>query len=206
LRAEDVQLLGDANAVAAFFARLGYNTNARTFQTPGNLGITTESTLRRIHRIELIADYEGFLQVYLFQLVSLTVADARALAATLRNRAGNFLLVLTANCDRIDFVLVEKHSPGEQEGSIAKPQVKVRPITFSVDRRKPERIQLRVMGRFTWTEVDAFAHEKLSAAYGLAGRKNISTIARFFLTIFSKSGSPIRGAETRGNDRTPSRR
>jgi hypothetical protein len=126
LRAEDVQLLSDADAVAAFFARLGYNTNPRTIQTPGNLGITTERALRRIRRIELIADNEGFfLQVYLFQLVSLTVADARALAATFRNRVGNFLLLLTANFDRIDFVLVEKHSPAEQEGGIAKPQVKV---------------------------------------------------------------------------------
>jgi hypothetical protein len=41
---------------------------------------------------------------------------------------------------------LEKHSPAEQGGGIAKPQVKLRPITFSVDRRKPERIQLRVLG------------------------------------------------------------
>ncbi len=169
MRAEDVQILSNADAIAAFFGRLRYNTNARTVQTPGNLGISNESTLRRIRRIELIADNEGFLQVYLFQLVSLTVADARALASTFRNRAGNFLLVLTANFDRIDFVLVEKHTPVDQEGGIAKPQVKLRPIPFSVDRHKPERIQLRVLGRFTWTEVDAFAqYEKLVAAYSLA--------------------------------------
>ncbi len=155
--------------MAAFFGHLGYNTNARTFQTPGNLGITTESTLRRIRRIELIADNEGFLQVYLFQLVTVTIADARALATVFRNRAGNFLLVLTADFDRIDFVLIEKYSPAEQGANIAKPQVKVRLHRFSVERRKPERLQLRVLGRFTWTEVDAFAqYDKLLAAYGLA--------------------------------------
>ena len=77
--------------------------------------------------------------------------------------------MLTANFNRIDFVLVEKHTPVDQEGGIAKPQVKLRPIPFSVDRHKPERIQLRVLGRFTWTEVDAFAqYEKLVAAYSLA--------------------------------------
>jgi len=169
LRAEHVQLLSDADAIAAFFGRLGYNTNARTLQTPGNLGITSESSLRRIRRIELIADNEGFLQVYLFQLVSVTVADARTLASVFRNRLGNFLLALTANFERIDFVLVEKHTPTEHESGITKPQVKVRALTFSVDRRKSERIQLRVLGRFTWTEVDAFAqYEKLVAAYGLA--------------------------------------
>jgi hypothetical protein len=169
LDAAAVQLLSDADAIAAFFGRLGYNTNPRTVQTPGNLGITAESTLRRIRRIELIADNEGFLQVYLFQLATLTLADARAAAAAFRNRAGNFLLVLTADFDRIDFVLVEKYTPAEQEGSIAKPQVKLRPHILSVDRRKPERLQLRVLGRFTWTEVDAFAQfEKLLTAYALA--------------------------------------
>ena len=166
---EHVQLLSDADAIAAFFGRLGYNTNARTVQTPGNLGITSESTLRRIRRLELISDDEGFLQVYLFQLVSLTLADARALAAAFCNRAGNFLLVLTADFERLDFVLVEKYLPAEQPAGIAKPQVKARPRTLTVERRKPERLQLRVLGRFTWTEVDGFAqYEKLLAAYSLA--------------------------------------
>jgi hypothetical protein len=43
--------------------------------------------------------------------VSVTIADARALATTFRNRVGNFLLVLTADFDRIDFVLIEKYLP-----------------------------------------------------------------------------------------------
>jgi len=125
--------------------------------------------LRRIRKIELIADNEGLLQIYFFQLVSVTVADARALATVFRNRSGNFLLVLTADFDRIDFVLIEKYLPVEQEGRITKPQVKVHPHRFTVERRKPERIQLRVLGRFTWTESDAFGqYEKLRAAYALA--------------------------------------
>lgn len=169
LRAEDVQLLSDPDAVAAFFGRLGYDTNPRTIQTPGNLGITSENTLRRIRKIELIADSEGLLQVYLFQLPTVTVADARALATAFRNRVGNFLLVLTADFERVDFVLLEKYLPVDQDKSIAQPQVKVRPRTLSLERRKPERLQLRVLGRFTWTEADAFAqYEKLLAAYALA--------------------------------------
>ena len=115
MRAEDVQLLSDADAVAAFFGRLGYDTNPRTIQTPGNLGITSENTLRRIRKIELIADNEGLLQVYLFQLPTVTVADARALATAFRNRVGNFLLVLTADFERIDFVLLEKYLPLDQD-------------------------------------------------------------------------------------------
>jgi hypothetical protein len=64
LRAEDIQILNDADGVAALFSRLGYETAARTVQSPGNLGITADTLLRRIKRIELIADNEGFFQVY----------------------------------------------------------------------------------------------------------------------------------------------
>jgi Eco57I restriction-modification methylase/TaqI-like C-terminal specificity domain len=138
-------------------------------QSPGNLGITADTLLRRIKRIELIADNEGFFQVYLFQLVSVTVADARALATSFRNRAGNFLLVLTADFDRLDFVFVERIPVEGQTSTIGTPQPKVRPRTISVERRKPERVQLRVLRRFTWTEADAFAqYEKLLAAYSVA--------------------------------------
>ena len=90
MKPEDVQVLSDADAVAAFFSRLGYNTNARTIQTPGNLGISSESLLRRIRKVEMIADDDGLFQVYLFQLPSVTIADARALAAAFRNRAAIF--------------------------------------------------------------------------------------------------------------------
>ena len=138
-------------------------------QTPGNLGITAETLVRRIRKIELIADNEGFFQVYLFQLASVTVADARALATIFRNRAGNFLLVLTADFDRLDFVFVERIPVDGQTSTIGTPQPKVRPRTISVERRKPERVQLRVLRRFTWTEADAFAqYEKLLAAYSVA--------------------------------------
>ena len=58
LTRQDVQALSSADAVAAFFAQLGYNTDARTAQTAGNLGITAESTARPIKKIELIADQE----------------------------------------------------------------------------------------------------------------------------------------------------
>lgn len=59
LTERDIQALSSVDAVAAFFARLGYDTNARIVQTPGNLGIGTEGTLRPIKRIELIAYGDG---------------------------------------------------------------------------------------------------------------------------------------------------
>ena len=56
LSANDVQSLNSADAVVGLFARLGYNTDGRTAQTAGNLGITAEGTTRPIKRIELIAN------------------------------------------------------------------------------------------------------------------------------------------------------
>lgn len=170
MKPEHVQVLSDADAIAAFFSRLGYNINGRTIQTPGNLGITAESLIRRIRKVELISDDDNLFQVYLFQLPSVTIADARALAAAFRNRAGNFLLVLTANFDRLDFVLLEKYLPSSEDGrGIGLTQVKVRPRTLSVERRKPEPVQLRVLRRFTRTASDPLAqYEKLLAAYAVA--------------------------------------
>ena len=52
LAERDILGLSSADALAAFFASLGYDTNARTVQTPGNLGIGAEGTLRPIKRIE----------------------------------------------------------------------------------------------------------------------------------------------------------
>src|SRR5712675_225142 len=107
----DIQALGNADAVAALFERLGYNTTIRTIQTLGNLGITADSTLRPIRKIELGADQAGLLQVYLFELRSVTVAHTRAIAGAFRLLAGNFLLVLTSDYERLDFVLLEREHP-----------------------------------------------------------------------------------------------
>lgn len=48
----DVQALSSADAVAAFFTRLGYSTDSRTPQIPANLGITAEGTARPIKKIQ----------------------------------------------------------------------------------------------------------------------------------------------------------
>src|SRR3989344_1327423 len=170
LTERDIQALNTADAIAAFFAKLRYNTNARTSQTPANLGITADSTVRAIKKIELIADHEGRFQFYLFELLSVTIVTTRALARAFRNRTGNYLLVLTSEYERIDFVLLEKHLPVSGEASnISERQVAIRPLLLTVERRKPERIHLRVLKRFTWTETDPFAqYDKLLSAYSVA--------------------------------------
>jgi hypothetical protein len=111
LTASDVQAFNGADAIAAFFVRLGYHTEARTFQAPANLGMTADGIVRPIKRIELIADQEGLFQIYLVELASITVAHTRALARAFRNRAGNYLLVLTNDYEYLDFVLLERYLP-----------------------------------------------------------------------------------------------
>jgi hypothetical protein len=71
----DVQQLANAEAVAALFAALGYDTSARLAQSSSAMGIAAESLRRKMRRIERIADQEqGALQVYLVELDSVTVA------------------------------------------------------------------------------------------------------------------------------------
>jgi hypothetical protein len=171
LAASDVQTLNGTDAIAAFFARLGYNTDTRTLQTPANLGMTADSIIRPIKRIELIADQEGLFQIYLFELGSITVTHTRALARAFRNCSGNYLLVLASDYEHLDFVLLERYLPsGSANGStLGQRQVGIRPHMLTIDRRKPSQIDLRVLRRLTWTEADAFAqYDKLLSAYAVA--------------------------------------
>ncbi len=127
--------------------------------------------MRPIKNIELITDQEGLLQVYLFELQSVTVAHTRALARAFRNRAGNYLLILTSDYDQLDFVLLEKYLPvdGADGNSLGQRQVGIRPRILTIERLKPGPVHLRVLRRLTWTESDPFGqYDKLLSAYALA--------------------------------------
>lgn len=170
LTRQETQDLHNADAIAAFFTKLGYKTTARSTQTASNLAIP-EATARAINAIELIADEDKLFQVYLFEVKSVTVALIKELARTFRNRAGNFLFILTANYEYIDFVLLEREVPEpENPGAIGThKQPNIVPRRFSVDRRRPTAIHLRVLRRFTWTESDPFGQfDKLRFAYDVA--------------------------------------
>jgi Eco57I restriction-modification methylase len=169
LETRDLQGLSSADAVVGLFTNFGYDTSVRTSQTAANLGIP-EAVARPIKRIELLADHQKLLQVYLFELKSVTVAEIRALARVFRNFAGQFLLVLTSDYEFVEFVLLDRQF-GEQRGptaiSTAQPTLIQR--RFSLDRRHPTPVHFRVLRRFTWTEADPFAQfDKLRFAYDLA--------------------------------------
>lgn len=171
LTIKDIQSLNNAQALLAFFTRLGYQTGANTLQTPANLGITADSIIRPIKKIELIADQEGLFQVYLFELTAVTVALTRSLTSSFRNRAGNYFLILTSDYERLDFVLIEKYLPvsaGPISG-FGQKQIGVRPRVLTLERKKPNTVDMRVLRRLSWTEADPFAqYEKILSAFAIA--------------------------------------
>ena len=169
LKSEDIQSLASRDAVVQFFAALGYNTETRIAQSAANLGIGTESVVREIKHIEQIASQDGLLHVFLFELASVTVVLTNALVRSFRNKQGEYLLVLTNDYERIDFVLVERSIPlTEAATSIGEKHVSVKPRVLTVERRKPTRRQLRVLRRFTYTESDPYyQYDKLKSAYSI---------------------------------------
>lgn len=169
---KDIQSLSNREDLCNFFSRIGYNTEARIVQAPANLGITADSIARQIKRIERIADQDNYLQVYLFEVNSVTIALTHSLARTFRDFRGHFLLAITSDYERIDFVLAETYIPaGNGEAGIPSPTKKlaVRPRILTVERHKPTRVQLRVLNRFPYTEPDPYAqYHKLLSAYSVA--------------------------------------
>ena len=98
-----------------------------------------------------------------------TVALTQMLARALRNRAGNFMLVLTADYERIDFVLMDLVRPTSKQSGLSTVQAYLHPRVLTIDRRNPSPIVLRVLRRFSYTEIDVYYQlDKLRSAYGVA--------------------------------------
>ena len=136
------------------------------------MGITASSLERQIRHIERVAVHDDGaepLDVYLIELTSVTVAVTHALARALRNRAGNYLLALTDDYERIDFVLLQRYLRAISHSPMTTQQVAIRPRVLTVNRRDPTQVQLRVLRRFTYTEADSDAqYDKLLSAYTVA--------------------------------------
>ena len=168
----DVQTLVTRDGVVAFFAALGYRTDSRQSQSVSAMGITAGPLSRQIKHIERIAVHDDGaepMDLYLIELTSVTIAATQGLARALRNRAGNYLLVLTDDYERLDFVLLQRSLPGTPASPMTARQVSVRPRILTVNRRNPSQVQLRVLRRFTYTESDADAqYDKLLSAYTVA--------------------------------------
>lgn len=169
IRSEQIQAIRTSDGVAALFSELGYRTEARITQTADVLGITPESASLQIKNIERIADQEGRLQVYLFEVASLTQSLTHTIARAFRNRAGNYLLVLTADYNRLDFVLIERSLSISKTETLVPKQVTLRPRVVSIERQNPGRVHLRLLRRLSYTEsAPEFQFEKLKSAFDMA--------------------------------------
>lgn len=167
IRPADVSGLTGREAVREFFGRLGYPVEGGR-QTSPEAETMTERLARAVRHIEVIASDEiGFLDVYLIELSSVTVANIQQLTTHFKNRGGNALAVLTSDYSQLDFVLFDLRT---RDRETRRATVQVVPRRLTVDRLggADRRVVLRVLRRFTWTEPDPIAQrDKLRSAFSI---------------------------------------
>ena len=202
----DVQTLATRDDVAAFFAALGYGTDTRQPQSVSAMGITAGSLSRQIRHIERIAVHDDGaepLDSYLVELTSVTVAATQGLARALRNRAGNYLLVLTDDYERLDFVLLQRSLPGTPTSPMSGRQVSVRPRILTVNRRNASPVQLRVLRRFTYTELEFFVFQSTQKSTVLLGGRFRSDRDQIDSYSHADTADPARRPGKAGKPRWP---
>jgi hypothetical protein len=172
LTAAHVQAASSREGIQKFLGQLGYDISEPVEQTPAGLGVAERAhhAVRQIWRLAAQRLNPGLppaLEVYWFELRTLTADLRKALAAAFRNKPVNVLLLLTTrDFDPLDFVLVERDAAAS-----AGPggQVAVSARFFSVARRHPSGVHLRVLGRMDNSAADPYAqYDRLRDAFTLA--------------------------------------
>lgn len=160
--------LTSADAVAAFFAELGYDTERRAELTPESIGLAGDSAAA-VRSIEVLSeDSEEFLRVVFVQLRSLTAKSRNDLARVLGRSNIEHLLVLTSDFSTIEFVLLHKRRR-EVRGPTRSAGIHVVPLMVAVDRKAPSGKELRALRRFTWTTRDGLEqYDKLRSVFEAA--------------------------------------
>jgi hypothetical protein len=168
LSSRDVAELATPDAIAAFLAKLGYHTGARTRLSPEAIGLSGE-TAAAIRRIETLSeDPEQFLRVVFAQPKSLTAKVRNDLVRVLGRGTLDHLLVLASDFDTLEFVFLDKRKR-ELKGPATSERIQVVPKIITVNRRDPTRLDLRAMRRFTWTGRDALDQfDKLRSVFDAA--------------------------------------
>lgn len=164
----DIAALASVDAVAAFLARLGYDTQNRKQLTAEAIGLAGESA-GAVKHIELLAeDVEGFFRVAFVHQRSLTAKSRNDLARVLGRANTDHLLILTADFSTIEFVLLDKRRR-EQRGPAGVVRVQVVPLVFAVDRKSVSSKELRTLRRLTWTSRDGLEQfDKLRSVFEAA--------------------------------------
>lgn len=106
------------------------------------------------------------LEIYCFETTALTADLRQSVVAAFRNKSAQVLLILaTRDFRQLDFVLVQKSLAVVAAGG----QVSVSHQLFSVDRRHPSRVHLRVVNRMSNVAPDPYAQfDRIRDAFRLA--------------------------------------
>lgn len=162
LTPEDVAQLTSADALAALFQRLGYDTGKRAVVPAQAVGLDGNSD---IQHIELLSeDAEGFLRIVFVRLRSVTAKARNLVVRTFGRQTQDYLLILASDFESLEFVLIEKlrqQRKGPVGDVITTPQAKV----FVVPRRWPQAM-LRILRRLTFTACDEAGMPDAILQYG----------------------------------------
>ncbi len=162
LTPEDVAQLTSADALAALFQRMGYDTGKRAVVPAQAVGLDGNSD---IQHIELLSeDAEGFLRIVFVRLRSVTAKSRNLVVRTFGRQTQDYLLILTSDFEALEFVLIEKlrqQRKGPVGDVITTPQAKV----FVVPRRWPQAM-LRILRRLTFTACDEAGMPDAILQYG----------------------------------------
>ena len=124
LTAADVAHLDSVDAIADFFTRLGYPAGTRVPMTAQALSLNRELT-DATRRVERLTSVEGVLEIYLFELTSVTVARTRALMRAFRDRGADYraLLARIGETDElIDEIVYRLYGLTEEEIAVVEGQ------------------------------------------------------------------------------------
>ena len=165
----DILALASSAQLEQFFERLGYQRTSVELD-PVQLGLT-ELLQIQVRSRRLIAtgrDADNDIQIVLLEMRSLAMNHTQAIVQGLRQKPGNYLLILTVDYSVFDFVLLER-TRSESAGSANAARYLIYPRVLTVHRDKPGPVVLRVLKRLTYTEMDDLAQwDKLRSAYSLA--------------------------------------
>ncbi|MBN1313450.1 MAG: hypothetical protein JXB30_18735, partial [Anaerolineae bacterium] len=167
LTAREVGEIESPERLTDLFHRLRYHVDAAGHVDHMVLRLDSDDLRHQVTSLYKIAtdpDNEE-IEVYLLEVRSVTQALIQELTRRLRSLPKSYLLVLTQDYERLNFVLLERVLTERKTGTASI----LRPRVLTVDRRNPDAVSLRVLKRFTFTEADAlYQWEKLRGAYALA--------------------------------------
>ena len=167
IAAADVQATSDVAGVAQLLGKLGYDVSTPADQTAAGLGIAArvQHMIRTARRLTSPAQPPA-LEIYWFEVTALTADLRQAVVAAFRNKPARELLIMTTrDFGQLDFVLVQKSLAQAATGD----SVAISHQLFSVERRHPARVHLRVINRMTNSAPDPFAQfDRIRDAFRLA--------------------------------------